>query len=105
MQFSCYGSYSHVPFSNIGGGVELLLDSSPHVRSLESSDAQASFYAGQELLTEKILSPKEQFARINAVSLKDIQKTAQDIFRPEKLNLALIGPFKNKKRFDKLLKL
>ena len=73
--------------------------------SLESSDAQASFYAGQELLTKKILSPKEQFARINAVSLEDIQKTARDIFRPERLNLALIGPFKNKKRFDKLLRI
>lgn len=73
--------------------------------SLESTDAQASFYAGQELFKKEILTPEEQFARVNAVSTKDIQKTARDIFRSEKLNFALIGPFKNKKRFDKLLKI
>lgn len=71
---------------------------------MESSDAQASFYAGQELLTNQILTLEEKFAKIEAVTVKDIQRVAQDIFRPAKLNLALIGPFKNKKKFEKLLK-
>jgi len=73
--------------------------------SLEASDSQASFYASQELLEGKILTPEEQLAKIDAVSAEDVQKIAKDIFRPEKLNLALIGPFKNKKIFDKLLKI
>jgi predicted Zn-dependent peptidase len=73
--------------------------------SLESSDSQASFYAGQELLEHKILTPEEQLAKIDAITVEDIQKLAKDIFRPEKLNLALIGPFKNKERFNKLLKI
>jgi len=30
---------------------------------------------------------------------------AKDIFRPEKLNLALIGPFKDKEKLQKLLKI
>ena len=75
------------------------------ILNLESSDAQASFYASQELLLEKILTPKEKFAKIDEVTPRDIQKVAQDIFRPEKLNLALIGPHKNKERFQKLLKI
>jgi len=73
--------------------------------SLETSDARASFYAGQELLTGKILTPEEKFAKIDEVTPTAIQKLAQDIFRPEKLNLALIGPHKNQKKFQALLKI
>jgi len=70
---------------------------------LESSDAQASFYAGQELLEKKILTPEEIFKKIDQVSQDDILKVAKDIFQPQKLNLALIGPFEDKKPFEKIL--
>jgi len=72
---------------------------------LESSDAQAAFYAGQELLENKILTSEEIFKKIDKVSINDILKVAKDIFQPQKLNLALIGPFKDKEKFEKLLKL
>ena len=72
---------------------------------LEPSDAQASFYASQELLEKKILTPEEVYRKIDKVSQKDILRVAKEIFRPEKLNLALIGPFKNKQKFQRLLKL
>jgi len=72
--------------------------------SLESSDALASFYSGQELLKNEILTPQEIFKEIDKVKAKDILTVAQEIFQPEKLNLALIGPFKDKKRFGNLLK-
>jgi len=72
---------------------------------LESSDAQASFCAGQELLENKILTPKEIFKKIDKITINDILKVAGEIFRPEKLNLALIGPFKDKEKFQRLLKL
>ena len=71
---------------------------------LESSDAQASFCAFQELLEKEILAPQEIFKKIDKVSQNDILKVAGDIFRPEKLNLAIIGPFKDKAKFEKLLK-
>ena len=73
--------------------------------SMEASDEQASFYASQELLTDKILTLDEKFSKIDKVTVDDIQRVAKDIFKPEKLNLALIGPFKDKSRFDKLLKI
>jgi predicted Zn-dependent peptidase len=75
--------------------------------SLDSSDSQASFYSVQELLEKKILTPKEKFKKIDEVSTDDIKKIAEDIFLPEKLNLAVIGPFEQKDygKLKKLLKL
>lgn len=71
----------------------------------EASDAQASFYGVQELLEKRILTPKEICGRINKVSADDILRVSQDVFQSAKLNLALIGPFKDKTKFRKLLKL
>lgn len=72
---------------------------------LEASDARASFYGSQELLENKILTPEEIYKEIDKITQADIQRVAKDIFQPQKLNLALIGPFKNKARFEKLLRL
>lgn len=69
----------------------------------EASDAQASFYGAQELLEKKILTPDQIYAKINKVTVKDVLEVSKDIFRPEKLNLALIGPFKDKEKFKKIL--
>jgi predicted Zn-dependent peptidase len=73
--------------------------------SLESSSAIANFVAMQEMSRKTILTPKEKFDRINQVKREDVQRVAQDIFTEDKLNLAIIGPFKNKNKFEKLLKL
>ncbi|MEK7658405.1 MAG: pitrilysin family protein [Patescibacteria group bacterium] len=75
--------------------------------SLDSSDSQASFYAVQELLEKEVLSPEEKFKKIDTVSVNDIKKVAEDIFLPEKLNLAVIGPFEENKKeeFKKILKI
>ena len=73
--------------------------------SLESSDAQASFYTSQELLAGKILTPEQECQNIDQVSRDDIIRVAREIFKPEKLNLAMIGPFKDKAQFQQLLKL
>lgn len=73
--------------------------------ALESSSSLANFVTSQELLTGKILTPQEKFVKINAVTAEDVQRIARDIFTEERLNLALIGPFKDKKRFQKLLTL
>jgi len=59
----------------------------------EASDAQASFYGAQEILEKKILTPNQIYGKINKVTVNDISRASKDIFKPEKLNLALIGPF------------
>lgn len=75
--------------------------------SLDSTDAQASFYATQAVMEHDILTPEEKLKMIDKVSVNDIKKVAEDIFAPEKLNLAVIGPFeeKNKKALEQLLRL
>jgi predicted Zn-dependent peptidase len=70
---------------------------------LETSDAWAVYLGAQEILQRKISTPKEECKMIDKVSQDDILKVAREIFRPQKLNLALIGPFKDEERFEKLL--
>jgi predicted Zn-dependent peptidase len=69
---------------------------------LESSDAKASFFATQEILEKKISTPEQIFKKIEKVSQSDILKSAREIFRPEKLNLALIGPKEVKREILKI---
>ena len=59
--------------------------------SLDATDAQASFFATQEVMEGKMISPEEKLKLIDKVSVRDIKKVAEDIFRPEKLNLSVIG--------------
>lgn len=62
------------------------------VIGLEQSDDLASFYGEQELLEHKIETPEQRLAKITAVTREDILEVARDVFKPEKLNLAIIGP-------------
>jgi len=72
--------------------------------SLESSDDIANFYGGQELLKKEIKSSEEKADEIRKVTTNQIQTLANYIFENKKLNLALIGPFKNESKFLKILK-
>ncbi len=73
--------------------------------SLEDSFRVASFYAAQELLRKEIETPDDVLARIEKVTAEDVQRVAKDIFVNQKLNLAIIGPFKNPDQFSSLLKI
>ncbi len=73
--------------------------------SLESSDDIANFFGGQELLRGEIKSLEEKTKELRKVNAKEVQEMARTIFTEKNLNLALIGPFKQKADFTKLLKL
>jgi len=73
--------------------------------NLETSDELASWIGMQEILRKEILTTEQIFAKIEAVTATDLARVASDIFQPAKLNLALIGPFKEKEKFEKLLKI
>jgi len=77
------------------------------IMGMESSSSVASFYANQEILKGEIITLEEKLAGIDAVQIGDIGRVAADIFKNEKLNLALIGPVKarDKGRLEKILKL
>ncbi len=71
---------------------------------LEQSNAVASFIGTEEMITGKPLTPDEIFAIIEAVTADDIRAIASELIRPERLNLAMIGPLKDKTPFENLLK-
>jgi len=74
--------------------------------TLEASDDIANFYGGQELLKHELYSAEAKAKDIRAVTAREIQSLARDLFKDSKLNLALIGPFteKDKAKFLKILK-
>ena len=74
------------------------------VLRLESSTALGDFYAKQELLTRKIETPDEKIAKIMAVTREDVLAAAGEAFQTSKLSATIIGPYKDKKPFMKLLK-
>lgn len=73
--------------------------------SMEKSENIASFFGNDLVLRDKIESVKEVVDKLEKVSLDQIVSLAEEIFRPEKLNFSIIGPFENKKEFDSILKI
>ncbi len=78
---------------------------------LESSDDIASWYARQAMLFHeqkrpaKILTPDDYYRAVRRVEIKDIVRVAKKIFVNSKLNLAVIGPYKDEKAFEKILRI
>ena len=71
--------------------------------NLESSDEISSYLVEQEIMRKEILTPKEHFAKLDKVTVNDIQRVARDIFKKEKLNLAMIGPGAGGEKFKSML--
>ena len=51
------------------------------------------------------MTPEEKLKKFMKVTTKDILDVAKKIIDPKKFNLALIGPFKDKKEFEGMLKM
>ena len=71
---------------------------------LETSDAVAMFYGGQEILEKESKTAAEIAKAISKVTKAEVVAVAKDIFKNEKLNLAMIGPYKDKAPFAKILR-
>ncbi|MBI2609808.1 insulinase family protein [Candidatus Giovannonibacteria bacterium] len=69
----------------------------------ESTDEVATFLAAQELFYEKIMTPSEILAKIEAVKKDDIMKISKEVFRSNKTNLAAIGPHEDTAIYKKIL--
>lgn len=72
--------------------------------SMEDSMNIASFFGTKKILQDKIETPEEIIKRIEAVTVGEIAELAKNIFTPDKLNFALIGPFEDK-NFGNILNL
>ena len=70
---------------------------------LESSDSLAQFYGFQEIMRDKIKTPKEMEKEIEKISAVDIQKLAKQIFTNKNLNMAIVGDVKDPKSIKQIL--
>ncbi len=73
------------------------------ILALEDNQARLDWVVEATAFKPKILSPKEVFKKIDAVTAVEIKKVAQDLFQKKNMSLAIIGPYKNDKIFKKIL--
>ncbi len=72
---------------------------------LETSNSLATFYGGNEILEKPLKTPQEIAKEVRKVTAEDIRRVAEEIFMESKLNLALIGPYKDAAEFLPLLRI
>ena len=72
---------------------------------MEDSRSVAMWMGAQETLTGRVRTVDEVVERLDDVSIEDIERVAADIIREDKLNLAVVGPYRSDRRFRSLLKL
>ena len=73
------------------------------VLQLENPQGLILFGLRREVLERHVPELEEVLAGLGAVTVEDVQRVAQDLIADEKLRLALIGPFDDSERFEKLL--
>ena len=72
---------------------------------MEDTRSVAMWQGGQEILLNRVSTVDEVVKAIDAVTLDDVNRVAGDIVKEDRLNLAIVGPFRSDRRFLKLLKL
>jgi predicted Zn-dependent peptidase len=73
------------------------------VLQLENPQGLILFGLRREVLEGGAVEPEEVMAALDAVTGEDVQRVARDVIGEKALHLALIGPFDDPDRFEKLL--
>jgi len=73
------------------------------VLQLESPQGLILFGLRREVLEGRVPDLAEVLDGVSAVTAEDVQRVAQDLISDEALRLAVIGPFDDAERFEKLL--
>ena len=71
--------------------------------SLEDTGNVSYFFGESQLMLNKVETPEEIFAGIDKVTREDVVSRARELFVPERLNLAMIGPYKDKGVFERII--
>jgi predicted Zn-dependent peptidase len=71
----------------------------------EDSRSIAGWIGSQEETYGEIRTPEEVMERIDAVTREDVQALAAELFRDDRLSLAVVGPYDQTKPFEDLLHL
>jgi predicted Zn-dependent peptidase len=71
--------------------------------ALETTDALAGFYIGEEITQGEARNPQELEKEVRGVTAEEIMEVAKELFRNEKLNLAIVGNLSDPKPVKKAL--
>lgn len=72
---------------------------------LEDSRSVAGWVGSQEATYGEIKTPEQVMERIEAVTAEEVQALSQELFRDERLSLAVVGPYDDEAKFRALLSL
>jgi predicted Zn-dependent peptidase len=75
------------------------------ILALEDNQVRLDWFLERAAFYKKIEAPEEVFKRIDAVTSSDVKKAARDLFQNKKMTLAVIGPYKSSKNFQRFLKI
>jgi predicted Zn-dependent peptidase len=73
------------------------------VLQLESPQGLMMFGLRREVLERRLPDPEEVIRGIDAVTADDVARVAGELITPDRMRLAVIGPFDNAARFEPLL--
>jgi predicted Zn-dependent peptidase len=73
------------------------------VLQLESPQGTIMYGLRREVLEGEAVEPAEVLAELDRVTAEDLKRVAHDVIGSDGINLALIGPFDDAERFEKLL--
>ena len=73
------------------------------VLQMESPNGLLLYGLRREVLEGRAAEPEELLSGLDSVTVEDVQRVAQDIISGEGMRLAVIGPFDDPARFEKLL--
>ncbi len=73
-----------------------LQDAKTHIHggltlSMEDSSSQASWYAKQALFMDRLYTPQERLAGIEAVTREDVQRVAKELYHMHQMRVGIIG--------------
>ncbi len=72
---------------------------------MEDSRSVTMWMGAQEMLIGRVRTVDEVVERLDAVTTSDIERVATNLIHEDRLNLAVVGPYRSDRRFRNILKL
>lgn len=63
--------------------------------ALEDNQMRLDWFLERTAFLKEVLTPKQAFARIDAVSATDVRRAAREVFQNRQMSLAVIGPYRS----------
>ena len=71
---------------------------------MEETGAVAAWLGTGESLLPRILSVEEVLARLDAVTAEEVLEVARRYIGPDQARMAVLGPFRSRRAFDRMLR-